>query len=126
MTTQPSRQRGATRAKEHADAKFKKAEDIVIEADFTMLGDPKAKNREVWAVENVGDVFSGNWYVSKLRNKINASGFKAEGTLLRNASQKPQATAPTKPAAGKPNVAAGPARGAVKPAAKNPTVTQPK
>lgn len=124
-STRPSRRRGKKGKKVHADAKFKKAEDLVIEAQAKALGDPEVTLMQVHTIENVGQTYTGNWYLQGSKHRIGDGGYEMEMRYLRNASKKPAAASPKKPSGSGTttnNKKAKPSNGRGRKPANNPKV----
>lgn len=63
------------------------------EADLTVIGSPIYEIDEIVTVENVGSKHSGNWYISKIIETIERSGYYAVLGLKRNGSNVGDGTA---------------------------------
>lgn len=83
------RRRGAVRKpkqqKVDADAVFKKSEDFILEADITLIGQPKLEERMVIKLDGLGKTFNGNWWVKKVVHEI-GDGYITKATIARNSS----------------------------------------
>lgn len=72
-------------ATSHAKQAFLSEERLMLQATATIVGDPQIKAGWTIYVDNVGNRFSGRWYVMQACHRIGSDGYRTEMQLVKNA-----------------------------------------
>jgi phage protein D len=72
-------------AENYAKAEFQNQTRKFILGDGTCLGKPEMKVGEMVELQNIGEKFSGNYYLTQVTHTINSNGYRTKFTIERNA-----------------------------------------
>lgn len=68
-----------------AKAEFQNLARKFIQGEGTCLGKPEMKAGEIVELQNMGEKFSGNYYITRVTHIINSNGYRTKFTIERNA-----------------------------------------
>lgn len=78
---------GAASAKNEADKRFRKAEQVAVKMAMTVIGDPALIAKTMVRVEGVGKRLTGNYYVRAAKHAVSASGYTTALDLISNGTK---------------------------------------
>lgn len=78
---------GAQQAKEQADRRFRKAAQVAVKMNMTVIGDPLLLAKSVVRVEGVGKRLTGNYYIKSARHSVSAQGYTTELEMISDGTR---------------------------------------
>lgn len=78
---------GEQQAKEQANKRYKKASQVAVKMNMSIIGDPWLLAKSVVRVEGVGKRLTGNYYVRVAKHMVSAAGYITELEMISDGTR---------------------------------------